>query len=199
MVQEYPESTKKLRKHFAEIVADIPTNVNDISHEYPEQLKKIKEHFAAIAGNNYFLTPAIVKTAGERKAEVYFAYNISRQKKIIRPYMKLITDFDSGIILEFQNAYYSDFADAKKYPLNATFDAKVPVAKSAKEQMEFLENLRALYIKVRAFSFNKDLSTNDKQILRDYVECLSKTVPTELLAFCRDNEPEFFNWMHKIC
>ena len=195
MAQEYPERTKKLREHFAEIVADIPTTVNDISHEYPEQLKKIKEHFAAIASNNYFLTPAIVKMTGERKSEVYFAYNISKQKKIIRPYMKLITDFDSGIILEFRNAYYSDFADAKKYPLNATFDAKVPVAKSAKEQMALLNELQELYSKVRVISFTETLSDEDKQTLADYDACLSKTVPVELLAFCKDTEPEFFNWV----
>ena len=195
MSQEYSERTEKLRKHFAEIVGDIPTTVNDISRGYPEQLKKIKEQLAVIAGSNYFLTPAIVKTVRTRKVEVYFAYNVSRQKKILRPYLKLVTDFDSGVILEFKNAYYSEFADDKKYPLNSTFNAEVPVARSIKEQMALLENLRALYMKVRKFSFDNDLSADNKQILRDYAECLSKTVPTDLLNFCKDTEPEFFNWV----
>lgn len=195
MAQEYSEITGKLRKHFAEIVSDIPTTVNDISHGYPEQLKKIKERLAAVAGSNYFLTPAIVKTMRTHKVEIYFAYNVSRQKKILRPYLRLVTDFDSGVILEFKNAYYSEFADDKKYPLNLTFNAEVPVARSIKEQMVLLENLRVLYMKVREFSFDNDLSADNKQILRDYAECLSKTVPTDLLNFCKDTEPEFFNWI----
>ena len=195
MGQEYPESTKKLRKHFAEIVDDIPTTVNDIPREYPEQLRKIKKCFAEIAGNNYFLTPAVVKTVRGRKVEVYFAYNISRQKKILRPYLKLVTDFNNGIILEFKNAYYSDFAYAKKYPLTAEFDANVPVAKSAKEQSTLLNELQGLYAKIRVFAFAETLSDEEKQTLKDYAECLSKTVPTDLLNFCKDTEPEFFNWI----
>lgn len=195
MVQESSERLKKLRKHFAEVVGDIPTTADDISRGYPEQLKKIKEWLAAIAGNNYFLTPAIVKTVRMHKVEVYFAYNVSRQKKILRPYLRLVTDFDSGVILEFKNAYYSEFADDKKYPLNSTFNAEVPVARSIKEQTALLENLRALYMKVREFSFDNDLSADNKQTLRNYAECLSKTVPTDLLNFCKDTEPEFFNWV----
>ena len=195
MAQEHPERTKKLREQFAKIAVGIPKTVNDSPRGYPEQLKKIKERLAAIVAGNYSLTPAIVKMAHGRKVEVYFAYNISRQKEILRPYLKLVTDFDKGLILEFKNAYYSEFADAKKYPLNAEFDAKVPVAKSAKEQMALLNELQELYVKVRGISFTETLSDEDKQTLADYDASLSKTVPVELLAFCKDTEPEFFNWV----
>lgn len=195
MAQEYPERTKKLREQFAKIAVGIPKTVDEISQEYPEQLKKIKEQFASIGFGNYSLAPAITKVVNGHKVEVYFAYNISRQKKILRPYLKLVTDFDKGLILEFKNAYYSEFADAKKYPLNAEFDAKVPVAKSAKEQMELLKNLQALYTQVRAFAFSEDVSTENKKILVDYNKCLSNTVPIDLLQFCKDTEPEFFSWI----
>ena len=107
----------------------------------------------------------------------------------------MVTDFDSGVILEFKNAYYSEFADAKKYPLNAEFDAKVPVAKSAKEQMALLNELQELYVKVRVISFTETLSDEDKQTLADYDASLSNTIPAELLAFCKDTELEFFNWV----
>lgn len=195
MAQEYLARTKELRENFAKIAGSIPTTVEDISHEYPEQLKKVREQFTAILGGNYFLTSAIVKTAHERKVEVYFAYNISQQKKILRPYLKLVTDFNNGLILEFKNAYYSEFADTKKYPLNTEFNANVPVARTAKEQMELLNSLQALYVKVREFAFDKDLSNENRRILADYADCLSKTVPTDLLNFCKDTEPEFFDWI----
>ena len=167
-----------------------------MAQEYSEQLKKIKGQFATIAGGNFSLTPAIVKTKHGRKVEVYFAYSISK-KKILRPYLKLVTDFNSGIILEFKNAYYDDFADAKKYPLNAEFDAAVPVAHSAKEQMELLKNLQALYGRVREFAFEENLSAEENRTLNDYADCLAKTLPIDLLNFCKDSESEFFNWLSR--
>lgn len=166
-----------------------------MTREYTEILKKIRVQFTAITGDNYSLTPAIVKTANGRKCEVYFAYKVSRDKKILRPYLKLVMDFETGLVLEFKNAYYSDFADAKKYPLNAEFNATVPVAKSAKEQMELLKNLQALYVKIRELAFARNLSSAEKNFLTDYAECLAKTVPTDLLNFCKDTEPEFFDWL----
>ena len=68
MAQEYPERTKKLREHFAEIVADIPTTVNDISHEYPEQLKKIKELLSIMLGHY------IVQKRGKKYAFTWKKY-----------------------------------------------------------------------------------------------------------------------------
>lgn len=163
--------------------------------EYTELLKRIKTQFATIAGTNFSFTPAIVKLAHGRKCEVYFAYGISSKEKILRPYIRLVTDFENGLFLEFKNAYYSDFADDKKYPLNMEFNAKVPVAKSVKEQQALIKNLQTLYTKVRTFAFSKDLSTEDKNTLANYTECLSKTIPADLLNFCKNTEPEFFRWL----
>lgn len=166
-----------------------------MAQSYFELLKKIKTQFATITSINYSLTPAIVKKVRDHKCEIYFAYNVTRTKKILRPYLKLATDFNSGQFLEFKNAYYSEFADDKKYPLNTEFDAQVPTATSVKEQRELLKNLQSLYEKVREFAFEKNLSDEQKKTLADYSETLSKTVPTDLLNFCKDTEPEYFAWI----
>ena len=166
-----------------------------MAKEYSELLKKIKFQFASITSINYSLTPAIVQKVRDNKCEVYFAYNVTREKKILRPYMKLATDFNSGQFLEFKNAYYSEFADDKKYPLNIKFDAKVPTATSVKEQMELVKNLQSLYEKVREFAFEENLSDEQKKILADYCKVLSETVPADLLNFCKDTEPDYFTWI----
>lgn len=166
-----------------------------MAKEYPELLKKIKFQFASITSSNYFFTPAIVQKMHDNKCEVYFAYDVTREKKILRPYLKLVTDFNTGKFLEFQNAYYSEFADEKKYPLNMKFDAKVPTAKTVKEHMELVKNLQSLYEKVRVFAFEENLSDEQKKILTDYFKVLYKTLPADLLNFCKDTEPNFFNWI----
>ena len=167
--------------------------------KYPELLNKIKSQFSMIVGMNYSLTPTIVKKVADKKCEVFFAYIVTREKKILRPYLKLVTDFNTGQFLEFKNAYYSEFADSEKYPLNTEFDAKIPTAETAKEQMNLIKNLQLLYEKVREFAFEKNLSDEQKNILEDYLKCLSKTIPTDLLNFCKNTEPEFFNWIEVSC
>lgn len=201
MVRKNSPQPNKIQTRFDTLIGDKdfsnPENVLDAGQEYAEQLKKIKARFTAITGGNYSFTPAILKNVRDRKVEIYFAYSVSANRKILRPYLKIVTDFAGGLILEFKNAYYSDFVDGAKYPLNAEFDAKVPVAQSVKEQMAFLKELQELYAKVRSFAFADNLSAEDKKILAAYGECLSKTVPAELLSFCRVAEPEFFDWAEK--
>lgn len=168
-----------------------------MAQNYQELLKKLKIQFTAITGSNYSFTPAIVELNQNRKCEVYFAYNISPKKKILRPYFKLVTDYKTGIILEFKNAYYSEFADSKKYPLTSEFDAKVPLATSAKEQIELIKNLQTLYEKVRVIAFEKNLSAENKTVLSEYANALSQTIPEDLLNFCKNTEPQFFEWIAK--
>ena len=165
--------------------------------EFSDILKKIKAQFVTITGDNYFFTPPIIKVVNNRKFEIFFAYKISMKQKILRPYLKLATDFNGGFIVEFKNAYYSEFADNKKYPLNLEFNASVPVAKSVKEQTDLLKKLNLLYEKVRQFAFAGNLSNDERNILADYSKILTATVPVDLLNFCRDTEPDFFNWIRR--
>ena len=97
----------------------------------------------------------------------------------------------------FKNAYYSEFADSKKYPLTSEFDAKVPLATSAKEQIELIKNLQTLYEKVRVIAFEKNLSAENKTVLSEYANALSQTIPADLLNFCKNTEPQFFEWIAK--
>ena len=192
MPKEYSERLKKFKAQFNAVNVD----KNSLTApEYPEQLKAVKSKFTALVGNNFSFTPAIVKMANGRKCEIYFAYSGVGNKKILRPYLKLVTDLNGGTILEFKNAYYDDFANGEKYPLGAKFDATVPISLTAKEQMERLKTLQTLYIKVRDFAFAENLSAANKQLLNQYAACLAETVPADLLNFCKDTEPEFFAWL----
>lgn len=193
MPKEYSDRLKNLRSQFK---ADSVNKSSLTVPEYPEQLQKVKAKFTALVGGNFAFTPAIVKMVNGRKCEVYFAYASVARKNFLRPYLKLVTDFNGGTILEFKNAYYDDFADSKKYPLNTEFNATVPVSKTAKEQINRLKNLQTLYIQVREFAFDVNLSAADKRILNQYATCLSETVPVDLLNFCKDTEPEFFTWLN---
>ena len=169
------EFSERLKKFKAKFPAGESDNMSIVAPEYSEQLKRIKAKFAALVGGN-------------------FAF-----KKILRPYMRLITDFNSGLILEFKNACYDDFADSEKYPLGTEFDAAIPVSRTAVEQMERVKNLQLLYTKVRGFSFAENLSDAEKKTLSRYVACLSDTVPVDLLNFCKETEPKFFAWIDAIC
>lgn len=189
MARDYSEVIKNSSAEFAAIAN------GTFAREYAAALKKTKNQFAALTGGNYSFTPAIPALAQGRKYEIYFAYKIERDKKIPRPTLKAVADYKTGDIAEFTNADYNDFADAKKYPRGKKFDANVPVAKTAREQMALLKNLEAQYEKVREIAFKENLSDEEKNILADYVKILAQTVPNELLSFCVETETKFFEWL----
>ena len=193
MSKEYSDRLNNFKAQFR---ADNVDKNSLTAPEYADQLKAVKAKFNALVGSNFSFTPAIVKMVHGRKCEVYFAYkrDIVR-KKIPRPYLKLVTDFNGGMILEFKNAYYDDFADSEKYPLETEFKATVPVSRTTKEQLDRLNTLQMLYTKFRDLAFEENLSDSEKRLLSQYAECLSETVPVELLSFCKDTESEFFTWL----
>ena len=191
MAKEYSNRLKNFKAHFT------ANNVDKNSltpPQYSEQFKAIKAKFTALVGYNFSFTPAVVKIVNGHKCEVYFAYR-GIGKKILRPYLKLVTDFNGGTILEFKNAYYDDFANTEKYPLGTEFDATVPTARTAKEQMEQLKTLQRLYAQVRDFAFAENLPDTNKRLLNQYAACLAETVPADLLNFCKETEPKFFAWL----
>lgn len=191
------------RKNYSEVMknsqAQFTAMANgNFSQEYAKVLNKTAAQFSALAGNNYSFTPAIPTMIQGRKYEIYFAYRITPDRKILRPYLKLATDYMTGNIMEFKNAAYSDFADNEKYPRDKKFNADVPVAKTAREQMALLKNLQATYEKVRVFAFNEELSNEEQNILAEYIKALKDTVPSDLLDFCVKTEPKFFEWLRLI-
>ena len=151
-----------------------------------------------IAGGNCFLTPAIVKMSNGHKCEVYFGYNIRANGKMARPHMRVVSDYETGTLLEFQNAFYSEFADTEKYPLDRWMDPQVPVAKSAREQKELMEKLQMSYEKIRPAAFSEDISEDTVRELKEYRKCLADVLPAGLLAFCEQTEADFFKWMNRI-
>ena len=187
--KSYSEFMKTIRSEFSTICND------NFTREYATILKKTAEQFSVLAGNNYSLTPAIPKIIQGRKYEIYFAYIITQDRKILRPYFKVAADYATGEIVEFQNSIYSDFVDNEKYSRDKKFNAEVPMAKTAREQMILLKNLQSKYEKVRVFAFQEELSNNEKIFLKDYVKAIEETIPNELLNFCIENEPFFFDWI----
>lgn len=164
--------------------------------DYKDILLKVKKQISDIMGDGYSLTPAIVKKNGGNRCEVYFAYSIHRRQGISRPCIRIVTDYETGVIVEYQNANYFEFADIEKYPLDKMMKSEVPVAKTAQEQSEILNELYSLYASVRQFAYSDVLSNEEKNMLERYRECLYKAVPTELMAFCSYTEQEFFAWMN---
>lgn len=164
---------------------------------YKDLLKKVKRQMTEITGNGYSLTPAFVKEENGHKCEVYFAYNLSGKGDITRPYIRLVTDYGTGIILEYRNAHYCEFANADKFPLDGKMSPKVPIAKSAAEQAELLNKLLSLYESVREFALSEDISDEERKTLAEYRQCLYDTIPAELMAFCVDAEKDFFEWIDK--
>lgn len=191
-LKNYSEILKNSRKALSAIENDA------FALDYATALKKTIKQFSALTGTNYSLTPAIPTIIQEQKYEIYFAYRISRDKKIIRPYLKLVADYRTGDIVEYKNAAYTDFVDSEKYPREKILDASVPIAKTAREQMILLKNLQAIYEKIRPFAFKKELLSKEQDILEGYVKILKKTIPDDLLNFCVDTEPQFFEWLQSL-
>lgn len=165
--------------------------------KYKDILGKVKNQITAILGKGYSFTPAIIKEKDGHKCEVYFVYHISENGGISRPYIRLVTDCDTGVILEYKNAYYHEFADANKFPLGSVMNADVPAAQKACEQLELLDKQRALYEYVREFAYSENISDEEQKILREYRKCLFDMVPIELMDFCLYTENAFFFWMDK--
>lgn len=165
---------------------------------YQDIILKVRKQIALMAGGSYFLTPAVVKVSNGHKCEVYFVYHIPASGKMIRPHMRVVSDFETGTVLEFRNAFYSEFADAEKYPLGSPMNPQVPVAKSAGEQKELIGKLQSSYEKVRQIAFSEDISQDAIKELEEYRKCLADALPTELLAFCEQTEPSFFEWMNHV-
>lgn len=188
------------QKNYSEVMNIIKSEFSTISNDtftkdYSAILEKTVTQFSVLAGNNYSFTPAIPKIIQGRKYEIYFAYLITQDRKILRPHFKVAADYTTGEIVEFQNSIYSDFVDSEKYPREKKFNAKVPVAKTAREQMILLKNLQSKYEKVRVFAFKEELSSEEKNFLKDYVKAIEETIPNELINFCIETEPFFFDWI----
>lgn len=166
--------------------------------KYEDILVKVKKQLMEIMGNGYSLTPAILKKKGGNKCEVYFAYYISGKGDISRPYIRMVADYETGVILEYQNAHYQEFADSSKFPLEVGINPAVPAAKTAGEQWELVQRLRSLHETVREFAFEDRITDKERKLLEDYRECFHNTVPAGLMEFCMDTEREFFSWMDKV-
>lgn len=169
-----------------------------MAKRYEEIQEKVRRQLRVIMGNGYSLTPAILKKKNGNKCEVYFAYRISGEGDISRPYIRVVTDYETGVVLEFQNAYYHEFADNSRFPLDSRLELKVPTAKTAAQQKELVKQLCLLHEKVREFAYSESLSQEERKTLTKYRECFRDTVPAELMVFCADTEKEFFEWMDRL-
>ncbi len=165
---------------------------------YRDKLINVKKQIVAITGSGCSLTPAIIQMVNGHKCEVYFGYNRLEKGKMGRPYLRVAADYETGRILHFQNAYYSEFSDKEKYPLDKEMSLDVPVAKSVKEQGELLKRLERLYEKISAIAFSEFVLEENVKALKEYQKCLEDTVPPDLMAFMIDTETDFFQWMHQI-
>lgn len=158
--------------------------------------KELREKLAMLTGGNYVFGPFIPCQIKGQPCERIFLYSGAGRSKN-RPYLSVLINSQNGAVLEFRNAYVGDFADGEKYPLGGAMDYSVPTAKTAVEQGELLKKLNGLYAEVREFAFTNELDERQGSVLREYADCLKNTVPASLLAFCRDAEPQFYDWLER--
>ena len=161
---------------------------------YETAAKELREKLSVLTGGSYEMGPWLPCRIQGHLCEQIFLYSATGKKRT-RPYLRVLINSQTGAVLEFRNAYVEDFADGSKYPLGGTMDYSVPTAKSATEQGELLKKLDEVYAQVRTFAYAETLEEDQKTALKEYARCLERTVPAELLAFCKDAEPAFFCWL----
>ena len=163
---------------------------------YKDVLERVKRQLSAIMHSTWSLSPAFVRMVNGNKCEIYYAYNFVGKGAIYRPYIRLAVDYGSGTLLEFRNAYFAEFADAERFPLDMEINPAVPYAKTVQEQSALLEKLQSLYEKVREFAYEEALSSTQRELLNEYSHCLQRTVPRDLMDFFAAEEKDFFAWIH---
>lgn len=116
-----------------------------------------------------------------------------------RPYASVLVEPETGMLLEYCNAYISDFADSLNCSMSQKIDYSVPYAKTAAEQGALVARVEELYETVRKLAWKEELTENEKNAVREYWDCFQKAVPKDLLVFYKALAAEFWEWIEKIC
>lgn len=116
-----------------------------------------------------------------------------------RPYASVLIESETGTLLEYRNAYISDFADSQNCPMSMKIDFSVPYAKTAAEQGALVARVEELYETVRELAWKEELTEDEIKAVREYWDCFQKAVPKDLLVFYKALAADFWKWIEKVC
>lgn len=116
----------------------------------------------------------------------------------MRPFASVLVEPRTGTLLEYRNAYVSDFADTEKYPLSLKIDYAVPSARTAAQQLALTARAGELYQAVRELAWRGGLTDEEIETAREYAGCFAKAVPNDLVVFYEALAPEFFSWLDSL-
>ena len=143
-------------------------------------------------GSNFFVSFFLpIEKKGHILDTAFLYSSETYSTKRTRPFARIIVDLESNLLLEYKNAYIDDYMDSEKYPLDMQVDYSVPCAKSAKEQLMYVNKVKELYRVVRELFFKKELTEDEKAVFNEYRENFMKAVPKDLLPFYEGLTPAF--------
>lgn len=116
-----------------------------------------------------------------------------------RPYASVLIEPETGTLLEYRNAYISDFVGTQNCPMSQKIDYSVPYAKTATEQGALVARVEELYKIVRELAWKEELTEYEKKTVREYWDCFQKAVPKDLVVFYKALAAAFWEWIEKIC
>lgn len=156
------------------------------------ELKNALEKLTGVKAAMSFFVPVM---RNGHKCETAFLYGSETRLEKNRPFAAVTVDYKTGALLEYRNAFISDFADTEKYPMDLLIDYSVPFDRTVSEHCEMVKKLEDLYAKVRAIAFNDVLSGEEKALTAGYYDTLVKMTPKALMPFYEALSPEFFQWL----
>lgn len=109
-----------------------------------------------------------------------------------RPFASVLLDSASGTLLEYRNAYISDFIESEEYPMTRKLDYSLPEGRSAKEQGALIHGLQEDYPQLKAAVFKASWSDSERALLASYKERFYQAVPGALVPFYTALSYEFF-------
>lgn len=141
--------------------------------------------------------PVPAQLDGHATDRVFF-YSAARAPKRGRPIAWMELDAQSGAVLRLSNCHVEDFVDTREHPLDAELDYALSAPGGAREQMERIRRLEALYPQVRAAAFNQQLSAGQREAVQEYVRLIEEAAPAALMPYYRALGEEFLHWAETL-
>lgn len=163
----------------------------------PSRERDVITAIQTAAGMNFAMSFLVPVKKGELILNAAFLYPTGSFSPIrTRPFASILLEPQSGAMLEYRNAYISDFADSEHYPMTMKLDYSVP-ARTAAEQRALLEKLDGLYPSVRKLPWKDDWADGERAAAAEYRQSFFKAVPETLLPFYKALSPEFYAWLRE--
>ena len=123
--------------------------------------------------------------------DCFFIYSIDYiNKQYALPSSRIGIQSENGILGFYKTALEMPFESAAGKP-----SLQITLSLAFEKYVEYESRYQSLYVEVREFAYQSNLSPNQKKVLAEYDTVLGLITDDSLKPFYRELSSSFFNWM----